>query len=78
MMEWRDANHLDVAFWLVNMSMQLVLDCTSFIVANREAVTTIGELKGARTAISITTQSTPSEMCSGNTSIYLQQVAKHE
>ena len=34
----RDTNHLGVAFWLLNSSMELVLDCRCFIVKNREAL----------------------------------------
>ena len=37
----RDANHLEVAFWFVNNSMELVLDSTCFFVGNREALTSL-------------------------------------
>ena len=34
-----DANHLEVAFWLANSSMELILACTCFIVSNPVALT---------------------------------------
>ena len=45
----RDANHLEVAFWFVNNSMELVLDSTCFFVGNREALTSLRQMKQTRT-----------------------------
>ena len=69
----RDTNHLEVAFWLVNSSIELILACTCFIVSNREALTTIGELNSNQYHHATDTVGD----VWGNNSIHSQQVAKH-